>query len=248
MDRKRFFDAVRNAPFPGRLTVEQVDGLGTLLDAMQAAGWPVAWAAYGLATAYHETAATMQPISERGGDAYFRRMYDIAGQRPDLARRNGNIHPGDGVKFRGRGYVQLTWRANYRRAGQKLGVDLERRPDMAMDPAIAARVLIEGMAEGWFTGKANRHYLNGPVPDYVGARRIINGTDKANLIAGHARAFERALDLAGYAPGGQPVERPQRPALPVPPPPDIPAPEPPQPARGGFWSRFLAALSRRMKG
>lgn len=250
MDRARFFDMVRNAPGPGRLTAGQVEGFETLIDAMEQAKWPLTWAAYGLATAWHETAFTMQPIAERGGESYFRQMYDITGKRPTLARQNGNINPGDGVKFRGRGYVQITWRNNYRRAGQKIGVDLERFPDMAMDARIAARIMVEGMAEGWFTGRANRHHLNGSVPDYVEARRIINGTDKAQLIAAHARTFARALDASGYdgepdrrASGGPP-EQPRPSPAPYPPPATLPLPEPPK----GFWARFFAALGRRIKG
>lgn len=236
MNRRAFFDAIRNAPFPGALTAKQVDGIGPLIDAMEDAGWPLAWAAYGLATAYHETAATMQPISERGGDAYFRRMYDITGSRPALARSMGNIFPGDGVRYRGRGHVQLTWRDNYRKAGKKIGIDLEGKPDLALDPAVSARVLVEGMQAGWFTGRKNADYLNGPKPDYVNARRIINGTDKAALIASHARAFETALRAGGYG-APEPVR--------VPPPPDIQKPETPavKPRKGLFswlhnmWSR-----------
>lgn len=175
-----FFASVRSRF--GGLSQKQVDGFNVLLDAMKA--WPVSWVAYGLATAWHETGETMQPILEYGGPAYFKRMYDIEGQRPAKARELGNLTPGDGVRYSGRGYVQLTGKINYARYG------LADRPDDAMKPDVAASVMVDGMENGVFTGKALRDYLPG---NYVAARRIINGTDKAELIAGYARDFETAL-------------------------------------------------------
>lgn len=179
-DPARFFATVR-ARF-GPLSQTQVDGFNALLRAL--ADWPVSWKAYALATAWHETATTMQPIKEHGGPAYFTRMYDPRGARPHVAANLGNTKPGDGVKFAGRGYVQLTGRRNYTRYG------IVDRPDDAMKPDIAAAIMRDGMAQGIFTGKKLSDYLPG---DYVGARRIINGTDKAKLIAGYAEAFEDAL-------------------------------------------------------
>ena len=54
----------------------------------------------------------------------------------------GNTKSGDGYRYRGRGFVQLTGRYNYRVFGQRLGLDLEKNPDQALDPVIAARVLV----------------------------------------------------------------------------------------------------------
>ena len=175
-----FFDHVR-AKF-GPLKQTQVEGFNVLLDAMRA--WPVSWVAYGLATAWHETGATMQPIKEYGGEAYFKRMYDMHGQRPEKAFELGNVKPGDGALYAGRGYVQLTGRVNYRKFG------IEQTPDDAMKPDVAARIMVQGMERGDFTGRKNADYLPG---DYKGARRIINGRDKDDLIAGYAASFEAAL-------------------------------------------------------
>ena len=174
-----FFSGVRDAF--GVMDQDQVDGFNVLLTAM--AEWPVTWAAYGLATAWHETAHTMQPIAEYGRGKG--RKYGAPG------RNRGQV-------AYGRGYVQLTWDDNYERADGELGLNgaLIADYNLAMKPDIAARILVRGMAEGWFTGKANRDYLPG---DYVGARRIINGSDRAEMIAGHARAFQAALINGGWS-------------------------------------------------
>ncbi len=197
MNKAAFFAAVRRDLFAGALTPRQVYLVEALLDAFDNAGWPLAHAAYALATAHHET-AQWKHLKELGGDAYFKRMYDKAGGRPHIAEQLGNTEAGDGVKFAGRGFVQLTGRTNYRKAGSAIGVDLLKEPDKAEEPAVAARILIWGMATGAYTGKANRDYLSKDPPDYVNARRIINGTDKASLVAGYAKTFAGVLAAAGY--------------------------------------------------
>ena len=160
-------------------------------------GLPASYCAYALATAYHETAHTMQPVKEYGGPRYYFRMYDPQGSRPALARKNGNMNPGDGVKFCGRGYVQLTWRNNYAKFGQLIGQPLEANPDLAMKPDIAAKIMRIGMERGLFTGKGFKDYLpetgKADRPQFTNARRIINGLDKASLIAGYALEFQEAL-------------------------------------------------------
>lgn len=195
-----FFDSVRSGILGPTLDAQEVSGCEAILGAMQ--GSPLSHAAYALATAYHETASTMQPIREFGGPAYYFRMYDPQGARPALAKANGNVNPGDGVKFAGRGYVQLTWRSNYKRAGDKLGVDLIGNPDLALQPDIAARIMRQGMDAGWFTGKRMSDYLpmTGPATrdQFANARRIINGTDKAAKIAAHALDFQKALQAGGW--------------------------------------------------
>ena len=139
----------------------------------------------------------MQPIKEYGGKRYFFRMYDKLGERPNVAKRLGNTKAGDGAKFAGRGYVQLTGRSNYERAGKETNAPLATKPNMAMDPKIAAKIMRAGMPEGWFTGKSFRSYLpkRGPATreQFRMARRIINGSDKERLIAGYALQFQEAL-------------------------------------------------------
>lgn len=191
-----FFDVLRRGLLGPTLSQDDVSGCQAILAA--AVGLPISHVAYMLATAFLETAHTMQPIHEHGGAAYFRRRYDIEGQNPALARRLGNTEPGDGVRYAGRGYVQLTGRANYARAERLLGFPLVAQPDLALRPDVAAAIMRRGMTEGWFTGRKLSDYLPA-AGGFVQARRIINGLDKAEEIAGYARSFQDAL-VAGQWP------------------------------------------------
>lgn len=202
-DLGRFYDFLRSNSMLGpKITAPEFSGCQAILAACVGAGWPISYTAYALATAYHETAHSMQPIKEMGGDAYFTRMYDIRGNRPDKARELGNLTPGDGARYCGRGFVQLTGKANYAAAGKKLSVDLVNHPELALTPAIAAEIMIHGMVEGWFThrklpddlpahGAATRS-------QFVASRDIINGKDRAELIAGYAVDWQSALQAGGY--------------------------------------------------
>jgi hypothetical protein len=177
---ERFFASVHSSF--GALTQHQVDGFNTLLQAFAVAAWPLAYAAYGLATAHHETNATMQPVRE----AYW--------LSEDWRKANLRYYP-----FYGRGFVQLTWERNYQHADVELGLDgkLVADPDMAMQPDIAAKIMTLGMTTGWFSGKKLGDYLpyGGPATEgqFTTARPIINLMDKAALIAGYAVNFQMAL-------------------------------------------------------
>lgn len=203
VDPKAFFDHMRASKIMGPvLTTEEVTGCGAILDACAEASWPLADAAYALATAWHETAGTMQPIHEFGGAAYLARMYDIQGARPNKARELGNIVPGDGVKYAGRGYVQLTGRTNYCRAGNAVGVNLVADPDLALRPDIAAKIMVQGMRAGWFTARDLDDDLprHGPATrdQFIRSRDIINGSDKAETIAEAAMVFQEALTKGNW--------------------------------------------------
>lgn len=134
--------------------------------------------AYVLATAYHETAHKMKPVREMGGEAYLKKK---------------KYYP-----YVGMGYVQLTWDYNYRKAGKFLGVDFISHPKLLLEPKYAVPILIEGMKDGWFTGKKLSDYITLNTSGFVGARRIINGTDKADLIAGYAKEYDALLKHSGY--------------------------------------------------
>lgn len=200
-DPAAFFETVRKGVLGPTLDEKEVEGCNAILSAMGNDDWRLAWAAYGLATAYHETSHSMQPVHENGGPKYFFRMYDPEGDRPKVAAQLGNTERGDGVRYAGRGYVQLTGRGNYRKAGEKIGEDLEANPDLAMRPDVAAKVLVAGMTSGWFTTRTCSQCMpaeDGDTACFVKARSIINGRDKAGLIAGYAIDFQAALRAGGW--------------------------------------------------
>jgi putative chitinase len=146
--------------------------------------------AYCLATFKWETAHTMKPIDEFGGDAYFNKRY---GPSTNVGKMLGNTTAGDGALFHGRGFVQLTGRRNYTKAKSLTGVDVVTQPDRAKEPELAYQIAIQGMKDGWFTGRKLVHYITGDKADYVSARAIINGQDQADKIADIARRYSEIL-------------------------------------------------------
>jgi len=164
-------------------------------------------AAYVLATAFWESARTMKPVREYGGEKYL---------------RSKKYYP-----YVGMGYVQLTWLENYKRATRELGVDFVNNPKKLLEPKYAAEILVVGSRDGWFTGKKLSDYITLQKSDFVNARRIINGTDKAKEIADIAKRYDALLRAEGYG-----VDAPARPT---------PKPAPAAP-HGGFWASIIAAI------
>jgi hypothetical protein len=92
--------------------------------------------------------------------------------------------------------VQITWADNYLRLGTRLGVPLHENPELALDPQISAKILVIGMLEGLFTTKKLSQYFSAKTENPEGARAIVNGKDKAALIASYYVQFKGALDAA----------------------------------------------------
>lgn len=185
INRKFFFDHARITLFGGKLTTLQVAGMTAILDEWESKQThnytDNRHLAYMLATTYHETDKKMQPIEEYGkgkGRDY--------GKRLKLSRKP---YADTMALFYGRGFVQLTWYENYDKAGRKYGINLLQKPELALRLDIATKIMFDGMYEGWFTGKKLADYFNNAKTDWLNARRIINGTDKAGLIADHAQKF-----------------------------------------------------------
>lgn len=204
MNRDIFFAQIRREPFSGSMKQAQVDGVNAIMDTWEAehADGDPRWLAYILATAFHETGARMQPVREGFAltDAQARKMFSGA--------KYGKPDPATGHVYYGRGHVQLTWARNYRAMSERLGVPMYESPDLALEPWTSSRVMFEGMIEGLFTGKRLADYFNDGADDPVNARRIINGMDKASLIAGYHLGFLTAITAASAEaePEPEPVE------------------------------------------
>jgi putative chitinase len=188
---KDFYDLVRKKLFANKLTQKQVNGIQSILEGTANAGiTDKRWVAYMLATVYHETARTMQPIEEYGKG----KGYDYGKK----VKRSRIPYTTPDKLYYGRGLIQCTWWENYQLMGRLLGYDLLNKPEMLLDMKVSVEVMIEGMTKGAssfgdFTGKCLEMYFNDKITDWVNARKIINGLDAADKIAGYAKLFYDAL-------------------------------------------------------
>lgn len=163
----------------------QIDVINDLVKRAGDAKWPIGWLAYGLATAWHEARFIPQDEIGKGHG----KKYGVPGKH------------GGQVPY-GRGLVQQTWDVNYEWADHICGLNgaMLKNFELANDPDIAAEVLIAGMASGHFTGVGLARYIQttGDVVSFTRARKIINGQDRAALIAGYAMHCQDALGKGGY--------------------------------------------------
>lgn len=113
-----------------------------------------------------------EPINEYGDDAYFTYMYDITSpntNRRQVALDLGNIYPGDGILFHGRGIIQLTGRGNYTRYGLKFGYDLVNHPELVLQPDLNALIFDA------FCRDHQTFYAAAEPSDWVYCRETVNG-------------------------------------------------------------------------
>jgi len=235
MNRAAFYASVRSRTsgvFGTSLSQGQVDGTEAILDEAERRGTPLRHLAYILATAYHETGGQVQPVKETVyASSKDRNPSDATViNRLETAWKAGKLpwvrtpywrKDSDGKSWFGRGLVQITHKVNYQKLGLLIGVDLVKDPSKALDLDTAVHILFTGMELGSFTGKALKDYIADSRADYEGARRIVNSTDKAVLIAGYAYDFEKALTDAGYK-ASAPVPKLAEPIITT-----VPTPEPP---------------------
>lgn len=192
---KTFFDGYRQSF--GALVQTQVAGLVFLLGKFATdSRWQMTeQVAYALATIHHETDMTFQPIEERGGNVYLSKYF----LKPSLRAALGNLKLSDAWVFKGRGFVMITGRRNYTVFSTMVtsGIDLTSSPERACEPEAAYQIMTVGMMRGLFTTVSLPRYVSGATnKDYRNARRVINGLDRADLIANYARTYERLLRSA----------------------------------------------------
>jgi peptidoglycan hydrolase-like protein with peptidoglycan-binding domain len=184
-DRKKFFQGYTATI--GRLNQSQKDGLNALLKAAEGDSkiTDIRWLAYMFATVEHECDHTWKPIKEysRGAGRPYGNAVTV---KDPQGKKYTNV-------YYGRGYVQLTWKDNYARMGKRLKNRLLYEPALALKPSVAYQIMSLGMREGLFTPHKLSDYINGAKADYVGARRIINGQDRAQTIARYAIKLEKIL-------------------------------------------------------
>lgn len=179
IDKQNFYGVIRSAFGP--FSQSQVDGFEAILDEWDKRKLvDLRWLAYMLATAWHETARTMQAIEEYG---------------KGRSKEYGKEDPNTKKSYYGRGLVQLTWSYNYKKMSRVIYGDdsLYVHPELALDLNCAVQIMFEGMLTGVFTGRKLFNYFGAKINDPVNARKIINGLDKARLIAGYHFAFLAAL-------------------------------------------------------
>ena len=184
MDRNKFFDCIGKNIF-STLPQERINSINAILDECEGIN-DERWVAYILGTAYHETAHRMVPVEEIGkgkGKRYGKKI-----------KQNGQPYEYSDKIYYGRGFVQLTWYENYERMGNILNIPLLEQPELALDPEISAKILVEGMTRGLFTGRKLSDYFNSAKEDWINARRIVNGLDCANKIAGYSKQFLQCIN------------------------------------------------------
>lgn len=218
MDRTKFFDAVRPL-FGGSLSQSQVDGMSALTNAGQQYGLTNAHhMANVLAQVFHETGRAMTGVKETVMPHHKDRNPSdaVVIGRLDAAYAKGQL-PWVGTPYWragwfGRGMIQLTHKSNYERMGKRLGVDLVRNPNLALDRNISASVAVVGMKEGAFTGRKLSDFI---FPASLAStpsgnpRRIVNGADGTDAtIANYHRHFYAALVEAGWSSAPTPKPAP----------------------------------------
>lgn len=199
INRKFFFDQVRLTLFDGRLNPTQVVGLTAVLDKWERES-PEAddrWLAYMLGTAHHETGRTMQPVRETfattDAQAITRLNNAFNAGKLSFVKKPYWQLDGDGKSWLGRGLVQITHKDNYVRLGKLCKVDLTTDPTVAMQMEVALQIMFIGMREGAFSGKKLSQFFHGETENWSSARKIINGLERADLVASHAKKYYAAI-------------------------------------------------------
>jgi len=176
IDKANFYKVLKQRF--GKFTNKQFGGFEAILNHWGTRNDDVRKLAYILATVWHETDTTMQPIAEYG---------------KGRSKQYGKPHS-NGKVYYGRGHTQNTWFENYTKltkAAKLKGFDWDfvNHPDLLLTMQPSVWATFYAMETGLYTGKKLEDYFNIKKGDPVNARRIINGTDKAKLIESYYNKF-----------------------------------------------------------
>jgi len=182
-NEKFFYETVRARLFEGKLSAPQVDGLNAILGYWQTnyKSCDLRWLAYALGTAHLETNRTFQGVEEG---------YYLGTASAKRHQKSLRYYP-----YYGRGLVQLTHKYNYEKMSKIFGVNLVANPELALNLDLSVKIMFYGMIGGSFTGKKLSDYFSGKKEDWRGARKIINGTDKSEIIADIAKKYYSAISI-----------------------------------------------------
>ncbi len=183
INRERFYLEVKKSLFGGTITTTQVDIMEAILNECEAQEVnDIRQIAYCMATCYHECynwnlgyKGRMVQLKEMGGEKYL---------------KSKKYYP-----FYGRNPSHLTWKSNYEKEGQRLGLDLVKNPDIMLDINIGANSHVYCMKNGTYTSHKLSDYINANECDFKGARKIINPKDFKTFetVAGYAEKFLAAM-------------------------------------------------------
>lgn len=175
VNKVNFYACIRSKGLFKDLTQKQVDTIDALFFEAEKQGLTLPQLAYCFATSYHECynwndpSTRMTPMNEVGGDKYL---------------KGKKYYP-----YFGRGLSHITWPENYKKEAKRLGIDLVKNPELMNDIYTASNSHIYCMKNGTYTGKKLSDYINENKTDFINARRIINGLDRAADIALYADKF-----------------------------------------------------------
>jgi hypothetical protein len=156
--------------------------VAAIVRAAEAQGLTKPQLAYILATAEHES------------DSFNTLEEYTSGEQYEGRRTLGNDQSGDGRRFKGRGYVQLTGRRNYTLYAGITGLELVKLPVLAMNwPSLSVFIIVDGMMRGVYTGRRLDQFVNAARQDFFNARQVVNGHDRARKIADQASDWLRQL-------------------------------------------------------
>ncbi len=187
INRQRTYENMRQ--HFGNFNVKQIEGFEAIFDEYERLKWTdKRHLAYILATIWHEVNKTMQPIFEYGkgkGRDYGKRL-----------RYNRKLYTNTNNIFYGRGHTQNTWIDIYEKLtnGNKNNWNFVNNPDLLLQMKPSIWAAFYAMENGLYTGKKLKDYFNESINDAILARKIINGTDKAELISSYYLDFLKSIE------------------------------------------------------